>query len=74
MCLRWLSVQLMAVAAAIQGAFMVMPVELGYSIPEWLKQALVMVFIVAAIAGRLIEQKRPKGVRTRATDSEITYR
>lgn len=55
-CWRWLSVQAMAVAGAIQGAWLVMPDDLKSRIPEGLVQWVSLALLVLGIAGRVVKQ------------------
>lgn len=53
---RWLSVQAMALAGAVQGAWLAMPDELKTSIPAHWVQYLTVALLVLGIVGRLVKQ------------------
>lgn len=57
---RWFSVQLVALAATVQLSVLAFPAEmrewLGDEITHWLAVGL----LIAAILGRLIDQKKPE--------------
>ena len=53
---RWFSVQAMAVAGAMQGAWLAMPPDLQARVPgEWV-DALTMAILALGIVGRLVDQ------------------
>ena len=54
---RWFSVQAMALAVAIEGAWMVIPPDLKSRIPETWADAVVMGLLVLGIVGRLVKQQ-----------------
>ena len=53
---RWFSVQAMAWALAIQGAWQAMPDDMKASIPAGFVHWLTMALLVFGIAGRLVKQ------------------
>ena len=53
---RMISVQMMALAAAIQGAWPAVPDDLKSSIPPHLVQYVSIAILVAGIIGRLLQQ------------------
>jgi hypothetical protein len=53
---KWFSVQAMALAAAIQGAWMFVPEDMKTSIPANLVQAVTVSLLALGIAGRLVQQ------------------
>jgi protein-S-isoprenylcysteine O-methyltransferase Ste14 len=54
---RWISVQAMAAALSLQGAWAVIPDELKASIPAEYVQGLTLVLLVLGIVGRLVKQE-----------------
>lgn len=53
---RWFSVQAMALAVAIEGAWLAIPPDLKSRIPETWVDALTMGLLVLGIFGRLVKQ------------------
>lgn len=53
---RWFSVQAMALAGAIQGAWLFMPEDLKTSIPSNWVQYLTIVLLALGIVGRVVKQ------------------
>lgn len=53
---RWFSVQAMALALAIQGAWEVIPADMKASIPPALVTYTTLGLLVLGIAGRLVDQ------------------
>jgi len=56
---RWFSVQAMALAAAIQGAWVFIPEDMKASIPQNIVQWVTIALLVFGVAGRVVDQ-RPK--------------
>lgn len=56
---RWLSVQLSAVAMAVQVAVLAFPGEIKAWLPDSVTHWTAAGLLLAAIFGRLIEQKKP---------------
>jgi hypothetical protein len=54
---RWLSVQSMVVAGAIQGAWLFLPEDLKASIPPNVVQGITLALLAFGVAGRLVKQK-----------------
>ena len=53
---RWLSVQAMALAGAVQAAWLAMPDDLKTSIPANYVQYITFALLVLGIGGRLVKQ------------------
>jgi hypothetical protein len=53
---RWLSVQSMVVAGAIQGAWLFLPDDLKTSIPPNIVQAVTLALLAFGVVGRLVKQ------------------
>lgn len=58
---KWVSVNCMLVATALQGAWIYVPEDLRDDVPHWLISAITMFILVSGIAGRLIDQPKKKG-------------
>ena len=56
-CWKWLSLHFIAAAAAFQGAVLAFPATLQQYLPDWLMHTLAIGLLVAAAAGRLIDQQ-----------------
>jgi hypothetical protein len=54
---RWLSVQAMVLAGAIQGAWLFVPDDLRASVPQTWLQGITIALMIAGVAGRLVKQK-----------------
>lgn len=54
---RWISVQSMVLAGAIQGAWLFVPDDLRASVPQNWLQGITLALMVAGVAGRLVKQK-----------------
>jgi hypothetical protein len=54
----WFSVQFVAAAGAVQLSLLAFPDEVRAWLPDWLTHLMAMVLLVAAVLGRLIDQKR----------------
>ncbi len=57
---RMLSVQAMALAGAVQGAWMFIPDDMRSSIPANLAQAVTIALLVLGVVGRLVDQPKTK--------------
>ena len=55
---RWLSVQFIAVAAALQLAMLGFPDTMRAYIPESWMHVIAIVLLAAAVLGRLVDQKK----------------
>lgn len=55
-----LSVQAMALAGAVQGAWMFIPDDMRSSIPANLAQAVTIALLVLGVVGRLVDQPKTK--------------
>lgn len=55
-CWKWFSTQAMALAVAIQGAWMFIPQDMKDSIPKDLIGYVTMALLVLGVAGRLVHQ------------------
>lgn len=53
---RWFSVQAMALAAALQGAWILVPDEMRASLPHGVVQWITIALLVLGVAGRLVVQ------------------
>lgn len=53
---RWISVQAMAIAGAIQGAWMFIPADMKASIPAPAVTYLTLALLAVGIVGRFIQQ------------------
>lgn len=57
---KWFSVHAMALALALQGAWMAVPGDLRADVPTWTGNALTAMLMVAGLVGRLTDQKRER--------------
>ena len=57
---RMLSVQAMALAGAVQGAWMFIPDEMRSSIPANVVQGVTIALLVLGVVGRLVDQPKTK--------------
>ena len=57
---RMLSVQAMALAGAVQGAWMFIPDEMRSSIPANVVQGVTIALLVLGVVGRLVDQPKVK--------------
>ena len=57
---RWFSVQAMALAIAIEGAWLALPPDMKSRIPETWVDAVTMGLLVLGIVGRLVKQGEQK--------------
>ncbi len=55
---RWLSVQFIAVAAALQASLLIFPDAIRTYIPDTCMHAIAIVLLAAAVLGRLVDQKK----------------
>ncbi len=55
-CWRWLSVNCMVLAGAVQGAWIYIPEDLRRSMPENLVTGITMGLLVLGVMGRLVKQ------------------
>lgn len=53
---RWISVQSMVVAVAVQGAWAFIPDDLRASFPKDYLQAVTVLLLLVGVAGRLVKQ------------------
>lgn len=53
---RWISVQAMVVAGAIQGSWIFIPQDMKASIPQDIVQAVTVALLAFGVAGRLVDQ------------------
>jgi hypothetical protein len=56
---RWLSVQCMALALALQGAWEILPEELKSGVPPRAVTFITLSLLVLGILGRLVKQEKP---------------
>jgi hypothetical protein len=56
---KWFSVQFVAAAGAVQLSVLAFPETIRGWLPDWLTHLLAVALLIAAVAGRLIDQKRP---------------
>lgn len=54
---RWLSVQAMIVAAAIQASWLFIPEDMKASIPPNVVQGVTLALLALGVAGRLVKQE-----------------
>ena len=57
---RWISVQAMVAAGAIQGAWMFIPDDMKDSLPKGLVSGATIVLLALGVAGRLVKQGKKK--------------
>ena len=57
---RMLSVQAMALAGAVQGAWLFIPTDMRDSIPANVVQGVTIALLVLGVAGRLVDQPKAK--------------
>ena len=57
-CWRWLSVQAMVLAGAVQGAWAFIPDDLKSSMPHGIVQGATIALLVLGVAGRLVDQSK----------------
>lgn len=53
---KWFSVQSMALAAAVQGAWVAFGDDLKQNVPHWLVTVITLGLLAAGIGGRLVKQ------------------
>jgi hypothetical protein len=56
---RWISMQCMGLALALQGAWEVMPDDMKAGIPPKLVTYIALGLLVIGMAGRLVKQEKP---------------
>lgn len=54
---KWLSVQFVAAAGAVQLSVLAFPDTLRQYLPDWLTHVLAVLLLIAAVVGRLVDQK-----------------
>lgn len=54
---KWISVNCMVLAAAIQGAWMYVPEDLRAKLPEGLISGLTVALLILGVAGRLVKKQ-----------------
>lgn len=57
-CWRWLSIQAMVLAGAVQGAWTFVPDDMRTSIPPHIVQGVTIALLVLGVAGRLVDQSK----------------
>lgn len=57
-CWRWISVQAMVLAGAVQGAWLMIPDDMRTSIPPHVVQGVTIALLVLGVAGRLVDQSK----------------
>lgn len=57
---RWISVQAMVVAGAIQGAWLFIPEDMKDSLPPGLVSKATIALLALGVAGRLVKQEQKK--------------
>lgn len=58
---RWISMQMMALALAVQGAWLTLPPNLVSHISDSTKTLVVVALLVMGIIGRMVDQDADKG-------------
>lgn len=56
---KWISVNCMIIATAIQGAWMYIPDDMRTAIPSGIVNIVTLILLAAGIAGRLVKQGTP---------------
>lgn len=56
---RWVSMQAMTAAIAVQGAWMFIPADMKSSIPPNVVQYATLALLALGVVGRLVKQKEP---------------
>lgn len=59
-CWRWLSMQMIALGAALQVALLALPSEMHSALPEWSQHAIALLILVGAALGRLFTSHQPE--------------
>lgn len=62
-CLRWFSVNMMLIAATIQGVWASLSDDMRASVPQGTVSGITIFVLVMGVAGRLIKQERRKKKR-----------
>ena len=55
---KWFSIQFVAAAGAVQLSVLAFPESVRAWLPDWLTHLLAVLLLVAAVLGRLVDQKR----------------
>lgn len=55
---KWVSVQSMAAAMAVQGTWVALPDDMKASLPDWAVSAATMALLVLGTIGRFVDQQR----------------
>jgi len=55
---KWFSVQFVAAAGAVQLSVLAFPETVRAWLPDWLTHLLAVALLLAAVLGRLVEQKK----------------
>jgi hypothetical protein len=55
---KWFSVQFVAAAGAVQLSVLAFPETVRGWLPDWLTHLLAIVLLLAAVLGRLVDQKK----------------
>jgi len=56
---KWFSVQFVAAAGAVQLSVLAFPDSMRAWLPDWLTHLLAVGLLMAAVFGRLVDQKKP---------------
>jgi uncharacterized membrane protein len=67
---RMFSVQAMAVAGALQGAWVALPENLTGGVPAWLVHVITLSILVLGIVGRLVIQPQVRDFEDTTQDDE----
>ena len=57
---KWLSVQFVAAAGAVQLSVLAFPDSMRAWLPDWLTHVLAIVLLLAAVLGRLVDQNKAR--------------
>lgn len=57
---KWLSVQMMLLAGAVQGTWAVFSDDLKQNVPHWVITTLTLGLLAAGVGGRMVKQGKPK--------------
>lgn len=58
-CWRWISINCMVIATAIQGTWIYIPDDMRAQVPHNIVHLLTILMLVLGLAGRLIQQGKP---------------
>ena len=61
---KWFSIQAMALAVALQGAWAAFGDDLKQNVPHWLVTAITLGLLAAGIGGRMVSQEHRDDGRT----------